>query len=263
MAIQNFDQLNNLRKYAEIGLYREGISEEKQKKRIDLCMEFTELMLLLFMMITEERLEPDEYVAFLEERISIIAGNYIGVDDLAYINDWSKKQAQKIVDATEHLFEDEIEEEQEKNAEEDETEKEKTESSSFDETTQAKSEAEKNEEEKREEDVIHFEEYGVDIPKSEYPTSEFRACLISVYCVTAVDNYYDYYAAVNRGCTKKVWICEFSKYSRETHKNADHQTVNINTPFNVGNSYMMIPGDESYNPEEKELYGCTCYCEYY
>ena len=262
MAIQNFDQLNSLRKYAEIGLNREGLSEEKKKKRVELCMEFTELMILLFMMITEERLEPDEYVPFLEERIKIIADNYIGTDNLAYINDWSKKKAQEIVDATEHLFENEIEEEQEKNAEEDEQEKKKSESTSIDETTQAEPGSKTAEEEKKP-DVIHFEEYGVDIPKKEYPTSDFRACIISVYCVTAVDNYYDYYNAIERGCKHKVWICEFSKYSRKTHMATDHNTVDIDKPFNVGNSYMLFPGDESYAPEERELHGCTCYCEYY
>ena len=44
MATQNFDQLNNLRSYAETWFSDTDMPEAAKKKRIDLCMEFTELM---------------------------------------------------------------------------------------------------------------------------------------------------------------------------------------------------------------------------
>lgn len=250
MATQNFDQLNNLRSYAETWFSDTDMPEAAKKKRIDLCMEFTELMLLLFFMITEQELETDEYEPFLAERLRIIAGNYIGTENLAYINDWSKKQAKKIIDSTNKEFEEEIDDYTE-------TEAEKQKESAV--------EAQINEEEPKEEkaeEVIHFKEFDVDIPKDEYPTSDFRACLIAIECVTSVANYDDYYQAYKDGRHRKIWNCGFYKQSRNTHQEAHGQETDIDKPFNVGDSLLSFPGDITYDPDMKEIYGCKCWCEY-
>jgi hypothetical protein len=261
MATQNFDQLNNLRKYGEIWYSDSNMPEQAKKKRLELYMDYTELMLLLFYMINEQQLESNEYEAFLEERLRIIAENYIGTDDLAYINDWSKKQAKKIIDDTNNLFEGELEDE---TAEKEEAEKAQKQKVKQEEKELAKSgDKEAEEKPKKEKETIHFEEFDVDIPKDEYPTSDFRACLIAVECVTAVANYDDYYQAYKDGRHKKVWQCSFKKSSRETHKEAHGQQTDIDKPFYIGDSIMAFPGDITNNPDMKEIYGCECWCEYY
>ena len=253
MALQRFDELNTLRSYAEIWYNNSSMPDKAKKKRINLCMDFTELMLLLFYMITEQELENTEYVPFLAERLSIIASNYIGTDNLAYVNDWSQKQAKRIVDSTLEMFDEELEdisaEAEEQATEQDHKKKE-----------QNKSEQEETQEKS---DSIHFEEFDVDISKKEYSTSGFRACLIAIECVTSVANYDDYYQAYKDGRHKKVWMCGFYKASRKTHKEAHGQETEINKPFHVGDSVLSFPGDITNNPDMKEIYGCECWCEYY
>ena len=117
MAVQQFDELNTLRGYAEIWFEKTQMQENARKKRVDLCMNFTELMLLLFYMITDQELEDFEYVPFLKERLVIIANNYIGVDNIAYVNDWAEKQAKIIIDNTLEMCEGEIEAETAENEE--------------------------------------------------------------------------------------------------------------------------------------------------
>ena len=256
MATQNFDQLNSLRKYAEIWYSDVGMPQDAKKKRIDLCMDYSELMLLLFLMITEQELEEEYYISFLAERLKIIAENYIGTENLAYVNDWSRKQAKKIVEDTEKLYEAELDDYHETEAEKNEQEK-----ADRDREEPDKEKSESEEEEKS--DVMHFEEFDVDIPKKEYPTSGFRACLIAIECVTAIANYDDYYQAYKDGRHHKVWQCGFFKQSRMTHQDAHGQETSIDKPFNVGTSYLSFPGDITYNPDMKEIYGCKCWCEYY
>lgn len=237
--------------------------EQAKKKRIELYLDYTELMLLVFFMITEQEMEPEEYEAFLAERLRIIAENYIGDDDIAYINDWSKKQAKKIIDATNKVFEGELEDEtSEKEETQKEKEKEKAKESKKPKESEEPSEetAEKPKEVKK---TIRFEEFDVEIPKEEYPTSDFRACLIAIECVTAVSNYDDYYQAYKTGKHKKVWMCSFVKESRGTHKEAHGQEKDIDKPFNVGTSMLAFPGDITSNPDMREIYNCLCWCEYY
>jgi len=262
MATQNFDQLNSLRKYAEMWYSDTDMPQEKKRKRIDLCMEYADLMLLLFLMITEQELEDEYYISFLTERLKIIAENYIGTEDLAYVNDWSKKQAKKIVEDTNKLYEAELDDYRETEAEE--GEKKKAAEKEQADRDREESDKEKDEAKKKEEsNVIHFEEFGVDIPKDEYPLSELRACLIAIECVTSISNYDDYFQAYREGRHHKVWQCGFFKKSRETHQEAHGQDTNIDKPFYVGNSMLTFPGDLTYNPEMKEIYGCKCWCEYY
>ena len=231
MAVQRFEELNNLKGYAEKYYSEFDFSEVEKKKRIALCMEFADLMLLLFYMITEQELEDDEYLAFLEERLRIIASNYLRVENLAFINDWSKKQAKSILETTEKLYQEEIDDVEEEDDEEQE--------------------------------VKHFEDFDVDIPKKDYPTSPFRSLLLAMECVTSVSNYADYYDAVNRGCKRKVWTCTHRPRSRESHEEAESQDIGINDLFDINGSKMMLPGDLTYDPDMKEIYGCRCYCRFY
>lgn len=249
MAVQQFDELNTLRGYAEIWFEKTQMPENARKKRVDLCMNFTELMLLLFYMITEQELEDFEYVPFLKERLVIIANNYIGVDNIAYVNNWAEKQAKIIIDNTLEMYEGEIEDETAENEEK--------------EAEAKKKEREEHKQESQSNESRHFEEFDVDIPNSQYPTSKVRALLLAIECTTSVSNYADYYDAVKSGKTRKVWMTLSDNRVRESHILTQGQERPINMTFNVNGSEMIIPGDLTYDPDMKEIYNCRCYCEYY
>lgn len=94
--MQNFDQLNNM---STKWFSKMEIPTEAKKKRVELSLDYCEIIIMLFMMILEEQ-EKAACIAFAEERLRIIAERYVGKDDVAYINDWSKQEADKIVDRT-------------------------------------------------------------------------------------------------------------------------------------------------------------------
>ncbi len=244
MALQQFDEMNTLKGYIEKWYGDIEMPEDAKKKRMDLCSEYTELMIYVFLLITEQEYSDNEIVDILAERLKIIAENYIGVEELAYINDWSVKEAKSIIERTRKQYQDEIEDFEESEVEETEEETE-------------------NEEEQTKPKVLHFEEFGVDIPKDEYKTSGFRACLIAIECVTSVANYDDHFQAYRDRRFNKVWMCGHFKDSRETHLEAHGQDTKIDKPFHVGESLLLFPGDITYNPDMQEIYGCKCWCQYY
>jgi len=226
MALQNFDQLNSL---STTWFSKMDIPEEDKKRRIDLSLDFCEIIIMLFFLITEQEYEREECIAFAEERLRIIAEKDIGAENVAYINDWSKKKAKDIVDTTYRHVEEDAEEESE------------------------------NEEPKTKE----FAEFGIKIPEKEYWTSELRALLIGIGCSSAISNFHDMWYAQEKGMTNKVWLSEDDNKVRETHQEVDHVDLPINELFVVGDSYLMFPGDANYGAEEKELDGCRCHVKYY
>ena len=226
MALQNFDQLNSM---STKWFSKMEVSEAEKKKRIDLSLDYCEIIIMLFMLI-EGNHPRESCVDFAEERLRIIAENYIGKDDLAYVNDWSRKEAEKVVDVTFRHTDDEPQLEGEDEP------KEKT---------------------------IKFEEFDTEIPETEYWTSELRALLVGISCASAIANYHDLWYALERGMTNKVWITEADEKVRETHQEVDHTDIPINELFLVGNSYLMFPGDVNYGAEEKEVDGCRCHLEFY
>ena len=233
MAIQNFDQLNSIstKWYSKM-----DIPPKKREERVDLSLLFGEIFGLFFDIIDDYKLRDlNDLEDWLMERLEISASNFVGVDNLAYIKDWSAAKAKKIVKSTTQYLEDETEEDETK------TEKPETE----------------------EPEVITFEEFDVSVPKEEYPTSDVRAILLGIECASGVANYKELYDAYEDNMTNKVWITEGDDKVRGTHQEVDHVDLPINRPFVVGSSYMLFPGDTSYNAEEKEIANCRCWCEYY
>ena len=226
MALQNFDQLNSM---STKWFSKMNVSDAEKKKRVDLSLDYCEIIIMLFMLI-EGNHPRESCLDFAEERLRIIAENYIGKDDLAYVNDWSRKEAEKVVDVTFRHIDDEPQLEGEDEP------KEKT---------------------------IKFEEFDTEIPETEYWTSELRALLVGIGCASAIANYHDLWYALERGMTNKVWITEADEKVRETHQEVDHTDIPINELFLVGNSYLMFPGDVNYGAEEKEVDGCRCHLEFY
>lgn len=251
MATQNFDQLNNLRGYAETWFSKMEIPDKDKKKRVDLAMDFTEIMLMLFELIMESQISKDTAKAFLVERTKIIADNYIGKENTAYITDWSRLESEKIVEDTYKMVAEA------KKSEETKTEEPKAS------TTEPMKETEVEETTETTKPTMHFDEYDVDIPKDEYPTSDFRGMLLGVECATSVANYDDFYQAVEKhGATRKVWISEADGRVRATHDEAHGQERPIAKLFEVGGSELMFPGDITHGADMKEIYNCRCHVEY-
>lgn len=228
MAIQNFDQLNNIstKWYSKM-----SIPPKKRKERVDLSLLFGEIFGLFFDIIDDYKLRDlNDLEDWLMERLEISASNFVGVDNLAYIKDWSATKAKQIVKTTTQYLEDETEE---------------------------------DEDEKKEPAEIKFEEFDVSVPKEDYPTSDVRAILLGIECASSMANYKELYEAYDNSMTNKVWITEGDDQVRKTHQEVDHVDLPINRPFVVGSSYMLFPGDTSYNAEEKEIANCRCWCEYY
>ncbi len=103
MALQNFDQLNSM---STKWFSKMNVSDAEKKKRVDLSLDYCEIIIMLFMLI-EGNHPRESCLDFAEERLRIIAENYIGKDDLAYVNDWSRKEAENVVDVTFRHIDDE------------------------------------------------------------------------------------------------------------------------------------------------------------
>ena len=221
------------------------IPPKKQKERVDLSLLFGEIFGLFFDLFDDYKLRDvddleDLLMGWLEERLTIVTTNYIGVEDLAYVNDWSKDEAKKVVDITiKHTLE-----EPDKNV--------------------PASESEPTAEEKSEEvKTITFEEFDVSIPEEDYWISDLRAILLGLECASSVANFYELYDALNQGMTNKVWITEADDKVRPTHNEVDHVDIPIRDLFIVGNSHLLFPGDVQNGAEEQEVANCRCHVEYY
>ena len=234
MAIQNFDQLNNLRATRWFSIM--DIPEKDKKKRVDLAIDYCEIIIMLFLMITEQEAEKEECYAFTEERLKIIAENQIGKENIAYINDWAPLKAKEIVDLTYKKYEGELEDEA--------LDKGKTETPKTDEEEKPK--------------FKKIDEFDVEMPESEYWTSKERALLIGINLATTVANFQELSDAIDRGCTRKVWITEADNKVRPSHDAVHGVDLPINELFLVGNSYMLMPGDTNNGAEEKEIANCRC-----
>lgn len=60
------------------------------------------------------------------------------------------------------------------------------------------------------------------------------------------------------GVKRKEWSAASDARTRDTHRAADGQVVDIDKPFNVGGSSMMYPGDGSMGAPAKEIINCRC-----
>lgn len=240
MAIQKFDDVNQMSQIPDIWYDKMRIPPRQKKKRAELAIDYCEIIIMLFLMITEEEYERQELIAFLSERLRLLAERELGAENIAYINDWSKQKAEDIVDITYEKYENEIEDQ---TIEEEET----TEISEDKET--------KPEEEK----TITFSEFDITIPEKDYWTSDIRAMNISLNLASFVYNFKEYDDAIKEGKTRKVWQTEADDRVRATHDAVDGVDIPINEVFTVGNSLMLFPGDTSYGAEEKELDNCRCH----
>lgn len=242
MARQKFDELNSTyKKYAEKWFDKMDITAGDKKRRVQLCLDYCEIIIMLFEML-EDGESRDNLYKFAEERFNIIADNYVGQEDLTYINDWSKQEAERIVDKTLEKYEEV------KNLSPVKYEVVKDENGN---TYTIKPKE------------YSFEDFGVTVPESEYWTSNIRGLLLGIECAIAVSNYYELYDALEKGKTHKVWRTEGDDRVRATHTEVDGADIPITDLFQVGDSYLLFPGDISNGASEQEVCNCRCTLEFY
>lgn len=216
MALQNFEELNNL---STKWFSKMGVSDAEKKKRVELSLDYCEIIIMLFMLITEEQYSRDECVRFARERIKILAEKQIGVENIAYINDFADVKSKEIVDSTFDKLD-------------------------VDEDT---------------EEEITVPELDINVPVKEYWTSEERALLVGIELSSTVNNFEELRDAIEDGKTNKVWMTEGDERVRKTHQEVHGVDIPINEFFTVGNSQMLMPGDTVNGAELKEIAGCRCY----
>lgn len=237
MATQQFDSLHNIEYFrvcATEWFDKMDVPKNEKKKRVDLAIDYCEIIIMLFLMITEQEATREECVAFTEERLKVIAERELGKENIAYIDDWSKKTADRIVSETYSKYENEIEDSE---LEEQETE-------------------EKQPEETR---TIHLDDLDEDIPEKDYWTSDGRAYELGKEFSTTVYNFKELSDAIDQGKTRKTWMTENDGRVRATHDEVHGVEIPINEYFNVGNSVMLMPGDSLNGAELKEIANCRCH----
>lgn len=95
-----------------------------------------------------------------------------------------------------------------------------------------------------------------------YYISQDRAILNAENVANMLGNQGDYDSAINNRKTKKRWYAIIDDVTRETHIEADGQTVDIDKPFHVGGSLLLYPTDTSLGADIEEVANCRCWITY-
>lgn len=97
---------------------------------------------------------------------------------------------------------------------------------------------------------------------ADYWLSISRAINIAQNEANTFLNYTDFLEAKDKGRTTKTWLAMPDNKVRETHLEAEGQTVGIDEYFQVGNSQMRFPHDWEMSPDPNEIINCRCAVEY-
>lgn len=93
--------------------------------------------------------------------------------------------------------------------------------------------------------------------------SEDRARLIAENEANSIWNDSEFEDALLTGKTRKTWHAIIDKRTRDTHKDINGTTIPIEDPFEVGDSLMMFPRDESMGASAGEIVNCRCSVSYH
>lgn len=93
--------------------------------------------------------------------------------------------------------------------------------------------------------------------------SDDRGILISENEATTVFNHSEFAEAIRQGKTMKQWIDIRDKRERASHLEVGGTALPIHEPFIVGDSLLLYPKDETYNPSVRETANCRCSIRYY
>lgn len=95
-----------------------------------------------------------------------------------------------------------------------------------------------------------------------YFTSDDRAIVNAEQQSNAIYNQEQYQQAVASGKTRKTWVTMHDQRVRKNHDAADGQEVDIDKPFEVGDSELMFPCDLSLGANLREICNCRCVVVY-
>lgn len=95
-----------------------------------------------------------------------------------------------------------------------------------------------------------------------YFFSEDRAMLIAENEANSIWNDSEHQDAILTGKTRKTWDAIIDKATRDTHRDINGTTIPIDEPFQVGDSLMMYPKDESMGAGAEEIVNCRCSVSY-
>lgn len=104
-------------------------------------------------------------------------------------------------------------------------------------------------------ETIRVTDENIDKP---YYTSWDRAMFIAENEANAIGNYRQQINAVKMGKKYKTWITMNDQKVRHTHEEINNLKIPIFETFQVGNSEMMFPKDESLGASADEIVNCRC-----
>lgn len=100
-------------------------------------------------------------------------------------------------------------------------------------------------------------------PDDPYFFSEDRARLIAENEANSIWNDSEFQDAILTGKRRKTWHAIMDKRTRDTHRDINMTTIPIGDPFEVGDSLMMFPRDESMGATAGEIVNCRCSVTYH
>lgn len=96
-----------------------------------------------------------------------------------------------------------------------------------------------------------------------YTFSEDRAIAITENETNRATNYYVLDEALENGFQYKEWVSKRDLRVRDTHILVDGTRIAIDAPFEVGESLMMFPLDNSMGASAEEIVNCRCALKFY
>lgn len=234
MAIQKFDELNNRERYEEYYSVMD-ISREQMLERIELAELLDDVFLFVFTYLNAQilasvsvELSKDSLSELCERRYTEALEKY-GIDMAKHpdVKEYVSRVSKDMVEST-------IDKGIAKN---DKTKKKESQTSD------------------RRSDKTN------DIPVENTVSNDIqqRALSVAEQEANTIFNRIEYDDAIDSGrYTKKTWITEQDDRVRPTHLDVDFVTVLINEAFEVGDSLMMFPKDDSLGASLNEICNCRC-----
>lgn len=96
----------------------------------------------------------------------------------------------------------------------------------------------------------------------DFTLSNDRAMLIGENESNSAFNSKELEDAIKNGYTQKTWRTMRDKRVRHTHEMVDGETIGIYDAFEVGDTLMLFPRDDSLGAGQEEIANCRCVVEY-
>ena len=114
-----------------------------------------------------------------------------------------------------------------------------------------------------EDTVAEITSATINHPDDPYFFSNDRATLIAENEANSIYNDSEYADALLTGKKWHQWHAIIDKATRDTHRDVNGVVLPIDTPFEVGDSLMMYPRDDSMGAGPEEIVNCRCSASYF